>query len=1083
MPGRCDNAPQSISLGGTAIDDDTTPRGLDASMTGRTDDGSIDFSRYSLAQVQELQFSIDERVSPRNAQNLRLELNRRQQSASESPAEHQPLSVRFTPSDGWTGWSEARLKRRALYGAGSLQVRTGEVILRGMRRTWLGAEEETEHQLPLSSIQVVHLDMDAVEFEAKPHWGLRRRYQLRTASPSEAAQLAAELQRAMTPSLRASSAQLQEFNRRLRAQTRHVWLTPSLVAVNGLVFLVMMLRLGRPGLLDVGQAIYWGSNYGPLTINGQWWRLLTALFVHGSWLHLLLNMWVLWNVGRLTERLYGPVLFLTLYLATGILSGLASIAWDPTHSSIGASGAIFGILGAFLAYLSKPQTRVPAAVVRTYWVPTILFVIFNLVDGALTIGIDNAAHVGGLFCGFCLGWLLAQPLDSARRLSIRQGFLAFVFTLVCVALVLGQSIGIGSQLTIPEQYFRAHPWYGKGEAGNLALWQQLAQEAASGTLSDTQLSQRLEHDIIPFWKDAYARLQRENQALAGPQRAFGDQLAEFAHLHLQWALAAEDATANHSASAISDSSRLQQETDLAQARMERIGMRASMEHRRRALANQPWILKVRRILALDRQKCIRVPEVMGGRLGPTDPKTDGPALRDAASCRAQHLFWEGDYKTLDSLMTQYTHDLADLPDGGSTLSGLTAGLRNLFEYGGLDIQQLLGRTADWRRAAPASYQPELIEAMVFESWAWSVRGHGFANDVTRQAWAVFAHRTEMAAAGLREIADRAAVSPLWYELSLDVGLDQSLGVDRLREIFDQGSPKFPGYYGLHRSMLRILMPRWGGSYGGVNQFIQAVSSEMPPARRAETYARLFWIYDALESGDANIFEDAQANWEYLEGGFYDLMRRYPKSNLPVNGLARLACVANDAAEFKNLQRQLQSRYSAAAWSAKVSLQSCEAKFANQKPSGGGSQTGVTWPAELPTKAGSREQRRLWDGLNRCREQEARALEVTAQLSQLRENKSITDVQWADRVTKEVLPLWDAADDAASDLLGDSEYQDSRVVQAVLAYVQGRKLGMELSAEAAKNQDASKAVWARQVLRESDTKAQAASTLLQESAPR
>src|SRR5262249_35096391 len=157
---------------------------------------------------------------------------------------------------------------------------------------------------------------------------------------------------------------------------------------------------GKLGGFDPQEYANWGANIGPMTLGGQWGRLLTATFVHANLAHVLLNMWALWNIGRLTERLFGRWLLLLVYCASGALASLASVIWNPTVASIGASGAIFGLFGAFFAFLAKPDTLVPGSVIRTHWLSTAVFVIYSLFNGFLSEGIDNAAHVGGLLAGF-----------------------------------------------------------------------------------------------------------------------------------------------------------------------------------------------------------------------------------------------------------------------------------------------------------------------------------------------------------------------------------------------------------------------------------------------------------------------------------------------------------------------------------------------------------------------------------------------------------------------------------------------------------------------------------------------------------
>jgi rhomboid protease GluP len=136
-----------------------------------------------------------------------------------------------------------------------------------------------------------------------------------------------------------------------RSQSSSMIVTQAIFGINVAVFLGMVLSIGGAMLSNPpGRALVdWGANYGPLTVSGQWWRLLTCVFLHGSLLHIAFNMWCLWDLGRLAESVYGHWTFAVVYLITGIGSSLASVAWNPGVLSVGASGAIFGIAGALIA--------------------------------------------------------------------------------------------------------------------------------------------------------------------------------------------------------------------------------------------------------------------------------------------------------------------------------------------------------------------------------------------------------------------------------------------------------------------------------------------------------------------------------------------------------------------------------------------------------------------------------------------------------------------------------------------------------------------------------------------------------------
>jgi rhomboid protease GluP len=121
--------------------------------------------------------------------------------------------------------------------------------------------------------------------------------------------------------------------------------TTVIVAANVLVFAVM--AVAGVSLLHPLPAslLKWGGNYGPATLHGEPWRLATSMFVHGGLLHLAMNTWVFWYVGRLVERLLGPLAFSAAYLLAGLAGSIASLAVHPATVSVGASGAIFGLFG------------------------------------------------------------------------------------------------------------------------------------------------------------------------------------------------------------------------------------------------------------------------------------------------------------------------------------------------------------------------------------------------------------------------------------------------------------------------------------------------------------------------------------------------------------------------------------------------------------------------------------------------------------------------------------------------------------------------------------------------------------------
>jgi membrane associated rhomboid family serine protease len=195
--------------------------------------------------------------------------------------------------------------------------------------------------------------------------------------------------------------------------------TALLLAINVLAYLAEII----PGvnLRD------WGVNYGPWTLSGQYWRLFTAGFLHADIIHIAFNMWCLWSLGRLSERLFGKWQTFAIYMVTGVGGALLSIAYKPEHGELGASGAIFGLVGAVLAGVKFGDLNISTGEKRAIVSSVVTFAIINFALG-MSGNIDNMCHFGG----FVTGLLIGLPMGAfARNNKILQ-----VATLVVTSAVL-----------------------------------------------------------------------------------------------------------------------------------------------------------------------------------------------------------------------------------------------------------------------------------------------------------------------------------------------------------------------------------------------------------------------------------------------------------------------------------------------------------------------------------------------------------------------------------------------------------------------------------------------------------------------
>jgi membrane associated rhomboid family serine protease/Tfp pilus assembly protein PilF len=207
-----------------------------------------------------------------------------------------------------------------------------------------------------------------------------------------------------------------------------ITLTHIIFGANVAVFLAMALESGSIDNFPGSVAVPFGANYGPYTLAGQWWRLVTYMFLHGGIWHIVFNMWCLWDLGQLCESLYGRWTYATIYLITGIAAGLASVGWNPGAMSVGASGAIFGLAGALAASYYLGEFSLPSFAIRPMLRSLAFFIGFNVLFGiGYNVflggnygGIDNAAHIGGLISGLLLGALIARfaPLHDGRRVAV-----------------------------------------------------------------------------------------------------------------------------------------------------------------------------------------------------------------------------------------------------------------------------------------------------------------------------------------------------------------------------------------------------------------------------------------------------------------------------------------------------------------------------------------------------------------------------------------------------------------------------------------------------------------------------------------
>lgn len=182
----------------------------------------------------------------------------------------------------------------------------------------------------------------------------------------------------------------------------------TLMVLHGTILGLGMQVMFRP---PTNLLVYWGGQFWPLALEGgQWWRCLTYAFTHGGLIHLGFNMMVLYQVGPLLESEIGWNRFLSVYTVTALVATLAGLFWHPQVVTVGASGAIFGLIGFSVSYYHRIGGHIGLQRRNFMFQWAVLAFIFGVIIGA-----DNAAHLGGLLSGAAIGWWMPVSIRGMRR--------------------------------------------------------------------------------------------------------------------------------------------------------------------------------------------------------------------------------------------------------------------------------------------------------------------------------------------------------------------------------------------------------------------------------------------------------------------------------------------------------------------------------------------------------------------------------------------------------------------------------------------------------------------------------------------
>ncbi len=318
----------------------------------------------------------------------------------------------------------------------------------------------------------------------------------RVTTPQERARLADAalvlLQRGRRTLLRERAA-LVPFHETLRARTRLVLVTPALVLLNVVVFVLMVFADGA--IADPETLLSWGASVGPQTTNGEWWRVVTSLFVHDGFIALVITLVGLVQVGLVVERLVGPLTFGAVYLAAGILVNLVNVSASPMAVTSGATHAVlavYALAAASFLWTLHSAVTLPLVALRAMAPAAAVFLLYNLSE--LTSASSLIALSTGAVGGLVLSRGIAEQKPPLRRLGVA--------TAAALALAVAAAVPVRGIADVRPELARIV----EVENTTTTAYQAAVDRFRKGRMSADALADVIDRAVVPELQAAQTRL-------------------------------------------------------------------------------------------------------------------------------------------------------------------------------------------------------------------------------------------------------------------------------------------------------------------------------------------------------------------------------------------------------------------------------------------------------------------------------------------------------------------------------------------------------------------------------------------------
>ena len=301
---------------------------------------------------------------------------------------------------------------------------------------------------------------------------------------------------------------LQSLDAGLKRRSPVIWVTKLLIVINMAVFIAMLFNGAGLWHSPNNIQLTWGANFGPATQDGEWWRLASALFLHFGVVHLVLNCFSLWEVGQLTERMYGKLSFVIIYFASGLFGNLFSLVMQGNVAvSGGASGAIFGLYAALLTFLWREKSHIDQLEFRWLFWGASGLAAATIILGFIIPGIDNAAHIGGFIAGGLTSIIFSQPAwtkDFSKNISLAATFVMILLIIVLIKNIPAPKYRWSQELLLRNEISQ---FLYEDQSINRS-WLEIANKNKQGLASPSDLARQIDSAIVNRYDESFEKLSK-----------------------------------------------------------------------------------------------------------------------------------------------------------------------------------------------------------------------------------------------------------------------------------------------------------------------------------------------------------------------------------------------------------------------------------------------------------------------------------------------------------------------------------------------------------------------------------------------